>query len=66
MTMACQRQRRSPISGWRVMTVDTRGTGTTYTVRLADAGKVITVKVTFTDDDGYEEERTSEPTNRRG
>ena len=48
---------------WLANNEDTGGTGNTYTVRSVDAGKVITVKVTFTDDDGYEEEVTSEGTN---
>ena len=34
----------------------------TYTVSVADGGKFITVTVTFTDDDGYEEKRESDPT----
>lgn len=37
-------------------------TGSTYTVRPSDNGKVITVRVTFTDDAGNEESLTSEGT----
>ena len=39
-----------------------RATEATYTVRVADRGKPIKVRVTFTDDDGYEEKLTSAAT----
>ena len=37
-------------------------TSSTYTLQASDEGKVITVRVTFTDDAGYEETLTSEAT----
>ncbi len=37
-------------------------TGATHTPRHADVGRTFRVKVTFTDDDGYEHTLTSEPT----
>ena len=37
-------------------------TGSSYTLTEDDVGKAITVTVTFTDDEGYEESLTSEPT----
>ena len=37
-------------------------TGSTYTLVAADEGKTIKVKVSFTDEGGYEESLTSSPT----
>ena len=48
---------------WRAADVDISGaTGSSYTVVKADAGKVITVAVSFTDDAGNEESVTSAAT----